>query len=154
MRIATLDDDAGRSIADLFAREVPEIAAGVVSIERVARIPGVRAKLAVGSRDPGTDAVNSCVGREAEHVRRVQEVLAGERIDILPWSATDERMIRLALAPMRVAHIELHAAHHRATVVLVSARETPMPGDVGVTVALASRLTGWEIAVAPNPDAA
>jgi transcription termination/antitermination protein NusA len=155
MRHTTLPDDPDGRIAALFAREVPEIASGVVSIRALARLPGVRTKIAVESGDPAVDALGACMGPEGSRIFRIVDALDGEKIDVMPWSPEPERMIRYALAPLRVTSITLEPPTRRALITAVNLyrfvqRHGPEHPE------LASRLSGWDIAILgepPNPPA-
>ena len=144
-------DDALRHVAALFADVVPEIAAGTVSIRALARVPGIRTKIAVSSTDPRVDPVSACVGPQGQRIRRVLDALGGEMIDVVPWSSAPERMIRFALAPVSVTSIQLDAASHRARV-LVSPEQLGSLSDERRD--LASRLCGWALQVDAAPPAA
>ena len=89
----------------LFKLEVPEIQQGIVEVRGIAREVGSRTKVAVISRDDAIDPVGACVGLKGSRVQAVVNELAGERIDIVPWSPDPERFARLALAPARVAKV-------------------------------------------------
>ena len=143
--------DVERRVADLFAHVVPEIAAGTVTIQAVARKPGVRTKIAVASADPVIDAVEACVGPGAQRVRAVVSALDGERIDIVPWAVAPERRIRYALAPLPVLRIELETALLRAR---VWAREEDVAKFGQEHRELASRLSGWDLQLEVSPPAA
>ena len=147
MDLTALPDDADGRVSALFAREVPEIASGVVTVRAVARVPGVRTKVAVESQDSGIDPVEACVGPEQRRIYRIKDALDGERIDVLPWSPSAERLIRNALAPMRVATVAFDPALGRAVATLDA---TPHPFIRSYTAEhreLASRLSGWDITI-------
>src|SRR4051812_26621013 len=111
------DDDCGL-VAELFAQEVPEIAAGSVEIRAIARKPGYRSKLALQSRDPRVDCVGACVGVRGYHIKNIVDVLGGERIDLFRWDDSPQRLIANALQPAAIERIILHPAQHRAVVVV------------------------------------
>lgn len=137
--------DPERVALDAFAREVPEIASGAVLIRAVARIVGVRTKVAVDSDNPEQDAVGTCVGLHGTHMARISAELGGEGIAVTTWSPYPDMMIRRALSPLRVDRIVLDQ-HSRRAVVTVSRNQFPTdPGRRPETVELASRLSGWDI---------
>lgn len=147
--------DEGESlVAALFSQEAPEVASGVVEIRAVARAPGVRTKVAVSSRDPLVDPVGVCVGQQGARIKRVAAALNGEPIDLFPWADTPERRIRFALAPARVLRLELHAVERRAIAVVSQNDYAFVLENGGVMRDLASRLTGWQIELRPESDAA
>jgi len=129
----------------LFAQEVPEIQEGIVEIKAVAREPGTRSKIAVVSHDDRVDAVGSCVGMKGSRVQAVTRELAGERIDIVPWSAEPSLLISRALRPAEVNTIILHDDLREATVVVNDDQLSKAIGKEGKNVRLAAKLTEWKI---------
>jgi N utilization substance protein A len=111
-------DDAINSVARLFAREVPEIAAGTVEIKAIARKPGYRSKLALHSQDPRVDCVAACVGIRGFRIKNVVDALGGERIDLIRWQDSPEQLIANSLQPAVIDRVILHPAEHRAVVVV------------------------------------
>jgi transcription antitermination factor NusA-like protein len=134
-------------IHGLFAEEVPQVASGLVEIKAAARMPGVRTKVAVASRDRKIDPVGTCVGWKNKHINRIVARLNGERVDLLPWSATPERFVRLALAPAWVALVTLDVNGHRAIAYVRPDQFEYAVGKDGANRELASRLTGWIVEV-------
>ncbi|MGI9491253.1 MAG: transcription termination factor NusA, partial [Geminicoccaceae bacterium] len=94
-------------MAKLFAQEVPEIYDNIIEIKSVARDPGSRAKIAVISKDSGIDPVGACVGMRGSRVQAVVNELAGEKIDIIPWSEDPATFVVNALAPAEVSKVVL-----------------------------------------------
>ncbi len=133
----------------LFAQEVPEIQEGIVEIKAVAREPGTRSKIAVVSHDDRVDAVGSCVGMKGSRVQAVTRELAGERIDIVPWSAEMSLLISRALSPAEVNTIILHDDIREATVVVNDDQLSKAIGKEGKNVRLAAKLTEWKIDLVP-----
>ncbi len=129
----------------LFEQEVPEIQEGIVEIKAVAREPGSRSKIAVVSHDDRVDAVGSCVGMKGSRVQAVSRALAGERIDIVPWSADPQLLISRALSPAEVNQILLDEEQRIATVVVAEDQLSKAIGKEGKNVRLAAKLTGWKI---------
>jgi N utilization substance protein A len=142
--------DESERVARLFAQEVPEITAGDVQIKAIARKAGVRCKLASQSSAPGIDALGVCVGVRGSRMRRIVEQLEGERVDVILWDDSPERLIANALQPVKVEKVILHPAQHRATVVVKEDQVSLALGRRGVNRDLASRLCGWEIDVVPE----
>jgi transcription termination/antitermination protein NusA len=134
-------------IARLFAEEIPEIAAGIVEIKAIARKPGSRTKLALQSHDPRMDCVGACVGVRGARIRKIVDVLGGERIDLFRWHESPERLIATALLPAVIAEVILHPAQHRAVVVVKADQVALVTGRRGENRELASRLCGWQIEV-------
>jgi N utilization substance protein A len=129
----------------LFHQEVPEIQEGIVEIKAVAREPGTRSKIAVTSNDDRVDPVGSCVGMKGSRVQAVTRELAGERVDIVPWSAEASLLISRALSPAIVSNIILHRDRNEATVVVGEDQLSKAIGKEGKNVRLAAKLTEWKI---------
>ncbi len=132
-------------LKSLFAQEVPEIQEGIVEIKAVAREPGTRSKIAVVSNDDRVDPVGSCVGMKGSRVQAVTRELAGERVDIVPWSAEPSLLIGRALSPAIVSNITLHRERGEATVVVNEDQLSKAIGKEGKNVRLAAKLTEWKI---------
>ena len=129
----------------LFKLEVPEIQQGIVEIRATAREPGSRTKIAVSSRDDSIDPVGACVGLKGSRVQAVVNELAGERIDIVPWSPDPERFAKLALAPARVARVFSDPDTKTIQAIVDEDQLSLAIGRNGQNVRLASELTGWKI---------
>jgi N utilization substance protein A len=132
-------------MAKLFTMEVPEIYDGIIEIKSVARDPGSRAKIAVLSRDSSIDPVGACVGMRGSRVQAVVGELAGERIDIIPWSPDAATFIVNALQPAEVTKVVLDEDAERIEVVVPDDQLSLAIGRRGQNVRLASQLTGWDI---------
>jgi N utilization substance protein A len=132
-------------LKSLFEQEVPEIQEGIVEIKAVAREPGTRSKIAVISNDDRVDPVGSCVGMKGSRVQAVTRELAGERVDIVPWSAEASLLIGRALSPAIVSNIILHRERGEATVVVNEDQLSKAIGKEGKNVRLAAKLTEWKI---------
>jgi len=132
-------------MAALFAQEVPEVYEGVIEIPAVARDPGSRAKIAVLTNDSSIDPVGACVGMRGSRVQAVVNELAGEKIDIIPWSPDAATFIVNALQPAEVAKVVLDEDDNRVEVVVPEDQLSLAIGRRGQNVRLASQLTGWSI---------
>jgi len=132
-------------MAALFAQEVPEVYEGIIEIPSVARDPGSRAKIAVLSNDSSIDPVGACVGMRGSRVQAVVSELAGEKIDIIPWSPDPATFIVNALQPAEVAKVVLDEEDRRIEVVVPDDQLSLAIGRRGQNVRLASQLTGWSI---------
>jgi len=132
-------------MAALFAQEVPEVYEGVIEIPAVARDPGSRAKIAVLTNDSSIDPVGACVGMRGSRVQAVVNELAGEKIDIIPWSPDAATFIVNALQPAEVAKVVLDEEDNRVEVVVPEEQLSLAIGRRGQNVRLASQLTGWSI---------
>ena len=118
---------------------------GVIEIRAVARDPGIRAKIAVISKDSSIDPVGACVGMRGVRVQAVVQELQGERIDIIPWNGEAATFIVNALAPAEVTKVVLDEDTHRVEVVVPDEQLSLGIGRRGQNVRLASQLTGWQI---------
>ena len=129
----------------LFELEVPEMEDGLLEIKSAARDPGVRAKIAVKSNDPRVDPIGTCVGMRGSRVTAVTNELAGERVDIVLWSADPAQFVIGALAPADVSSIVVDEEKHSMDVVVDEDNLAIAIGRSGQNVRLASELTGWAI---------
>ena len=132
-------------IMKLFELEVPEIEDGLIEIKSAARDPGVRAKIAVKSNDPRVDPKGTCIGMRGSRVTAVTNELAGERVDIVLWSADPAQFVIGALEPAEVASIMVDEEKHAMDVVVDEDNLAIAIGRSGQNVRLASELTGWTI---------
>ncbi|MFW5832754.1 MAG: transcription termination factor NusA, partial [Pseudomonadota bacterium] len=132
-------------MAKLFEQEVPEIYDGIIEIKAVARDPGSRAKIAVLSKDSSIDPVGACVGMRGSRVQAVVQELAGEKVDIIPWSSDEATFVVNALAPAEVTKVVLDPDSRRIEVVVPDDQQHIAIGRRGQNVRLASQLTGWDI---------
>ncbi len=140
------NDDTGL-IARLFAQAVPEIAAGIIEIKAIVRKSGYRSKLALHSQDPQVDSIGACVGFRAGRIKKIVEALGGERIDLIRWHDSPERLIAYALQPAAIEGVILHPAQHRAVVTVKADQASLVRGRRGENRELASRLCGWQIEI-------
>lgn len=131
----------------LFRLEVPEIGEGLISIMAAARDPGSRAKLAVKSNDPRLDPVGSCVGMRGARVQSVTNELAGERVDIILWNASEAQYVINAMSPAEIQSIIVDEDKHSMDLAVSSENLSQAIGRGGQNVRLASQLTGWELNV-------
>ena len=140
-----LSRTAPEFIIKLFELEVPEMEDGLLEIKSAARDPGVRAKIAVKSNDPRVDPIGTCVGMRGSRVTAVTNELAGERVDIVLWSADPAQFVIGALAPAEVSSIVVDEEKHSMDVVVDEDNLAIAIGRSGQNVRLASELTGWAI---------
>ena len=132
-------------LAKLFELEVPEIEEGLLELVSAARDPGSRAKIAVRSNDARLDPIGTCVGMRGSRVQAVTNELAGERVDIILWSADPATYVINALAPADVNSIVVDEEKHSMDVVVEEENLAQAIGRSGQNVRLASELTGWEL---------
>jgi len=140
-----LSRTAPQFIMKLFELEVPEIEEGLLEIKSAARDPGIRAKIAVHSNDKRIDPIGTCVGMRGSRVQAVTQELAGERVDIVLWSADPAQFVIGALAPAEVTSIVVDEEKHAMDVVVDEENLAIAIGRSGQNVRLASELTGWQI---------
>lgn len=140
-----LSRTAPEFIIKLFELEVPEIEDGLLEIKSAARDPGVRAKIAVKSNDPRIDPIGTCVGMRGSRVTAVTNELAGERVDIIHWSAEPAQFVIGALAPAEVSSIVVDEEKHAMDVVVNDDNLAIAIGRGGQNVRLAQELTGWTV---------
>ncbi len=140
-----LSRTAPEFIMKLFELEVPEIEEGLLEIKAAARDPGLRAKIAVVSHDPRIDPIGTCIGMRGSRVTSVTNELAGERVDIIHWSADPAQYVINALAPAEVSSIVVDEDKHSMDVVVDEEQLAMAIGRGGQNVRLASELTGWEL---------
>lgn len=132
-------------LVKLFQMEVPEIYEGIVSIKAAAREPGIRAKIAVASKDSDVDPVGACVGMKGSRVQSVVSNLRGEKIDIVPWDQDPIRFVCNAIAPAEVSRIRMNETSKAMELIVQDDQLSLAIGKKGQNVRLASRLTGWRL---------
>ncbi len=129
----------------LFELEVPEIHNGTVEIKAIAREAGSRSKVAVSSRQEGLDPVGATVGQRGARVQAVVAELAGEKIDVIPWSDDAGVFVANALSPAQVLSVDIDEEHRIASVTVPERMLSLAIGREGQNARLAARLTGWRI---------
>ncbi len=132
-------------LEELLRLEVPEISDGEVSIIKCARIPGVRAKVAVQSNTPRVDAVGASVGVKGVRINAVSKKLCGENIDCIEYSAVQEVFIANALSPAKIKSVKIDG--EKAVVSIHSEQKPKVIGKDGVNIRLASMLLGLELEI-------
>ncbi len=132
-------------VEKLFALEVPELANGVVKVEKIAREPGERTKIAVSSSQENVDPVGSCVGQKGVRVQAVIAELGNEKIDIIHHSEDTEKFIANSLSPAKVIEVKLDREKKQAKVEVFEDQLSLAIGKGGQNVRLAAKLTGWKI---------
>ncbi len=131
----------------LLEAEVPEIADGLITIRRVARMPGDRAKVAVESYDDRIDPVGACVGVKGSRVHGIVRELCNENIDVITFSNNVQLFIQRALSPAKVSSITIDEENHKAEVYLQPEEVSLAIGRGGMNIKLASMLTEYTIDV-------
>ncbi|MGM9697481.1 MAG: transcription termination factor NusA [Prevotella sp.] len=131
----------------LLEAEVPEVSDGLITIRRVARMPGDRAKVAVESYDERIDPVGACVGVKGSRVAGIVRELCNENIDVINYSSNIQLFIQRALAPANVTSIKVDQENHKAEVYLQPDQVSLAIGRSGMNIKLASMLTEYTIDV-------
>lgn len=131
----------------LFELEVPEIFDGLITIKKIVRIPGERAKVAVESYDERIDPVGACVGMKGSRIHGIVRELRNENIDVINFTANKQLYITRALNPAKISSININEENGRADVYLNPEEVSLAIGKGGLNIKLASQLTGYEIDV-------
>ena len=131
----------------LFEQEVPEINDGLITIKRIARIPGERAKIAVESYDDRIDPVGACVGVKGSRIHGIVRELRNENIDVINYTTNLELFIKRALSPARISELNIIEEEKRAEVYLRQDQVSLAIGKNCLNIKLASMLTGYTIDV-------
>lgn len=139
-------------LVELFKTEVPEVAEGIVSIRGAARVPGIRAKIAVSSIDSDVDPVGACVGMKGNRVQNIVQELRGEKIDIVQWSPDIARFVCNALSPAEIARVIIDEENQSMEVIVNDEYLSIAIGKGGQNVSLACEITGWHLEVTSEED--
>jgi len=131
----------------LFELEVPEIFDGLITIKKIVRVPGERAKVAVESYDERIDPVGACVGMKGSRIHGIVRELRNENIDVINFSNNLQLFIQRALNPAKITSIKIHEDSKKADVYLKPDEVSLAIGKGGLNIRLASQLTGYEIDV-------
>ncbi len=131
----------------LFEMEVPEIFDGLITIKKVERIPGERAKVAVESYNDRIDPVGACVGMKGSRIRGIVRELRNENIDVINYTTNPNLFISRALTPAKVTSIKIDEENKSAEVFLPADQVSLAIGRNGVNIKLAGLLTGYELDV-------
>lgn len=131
----------------LLEAEVPEIADGLITIRRIARMPGERAKIAVESYDDRIDPVGACVGVKGSRVHGIVRELCNENIDVVNYTANIKLFIQRALSPAKISSINVDEENKKAEVYLRPEEVSLAIGRGGLNIKLASMLTEYTIDV-------
>lgn len=131
----------------LFEQEIPEVFDGLITVKKVVRIPGEKAKVAVDSYDDRIDPVGACVGMKGSRIHGIVRELGNENIDVINYTNNDQLFITRALSPAKIVSIKLDEEKKRAEVMLKPEEVSKAIGRGGLNIRLASQLTGYEIDV-------
>ncbi len=131
----------------LFEQEVPEIFDGLITIKKIVRIPGERAKVAVESYDERIDPVGACVGMKGSRIYSIVKELRNENIDVVNWTSNTQLLIQRALNPAKISSITIDEVKKTASVYLKPSEVSLAIGKGGLNIRLANMLTGYDIDV-------
>ena len=131
----------------LLEQEVPEIADGLITIKKIVRIPGERAKIAVESYDDRIDPVGACVGVKGSRIHGIVRELRNENIDVINYTTNIELFIKRALSPAKISELNLDTEARKAEVYLKQDQVSLAIGKSGLNIKLASMLTEYTIDV-------
>ena len=131
----------------LFEQEVPEIFDGLITIKRIARIPGERAKVAVESYDERIDPVGACVGMKGSRIYTIVKELRNENIDVVNYTANTSLLIQRSLNPAKISSINVDEERKTASVYLKPEEVSLAIGKGGLNIRLSKMLTGYDIDV-------
>ena len=143
---------ANEFLRELFEQEVPEIFDGLITIKRIARLPGERAKVAVESYDDRVDPVGACVGMKGSRIHGIVRELRNESIDVINYTDNDMLLITRSLAPAKVSSISIDEEKKKALVYLKPDQVSLAIGKSGHNIKLACKLTGFDIDVFRETD--
>ncbi len=131
----------------LFEQEVPEIIDGLISIKKIVREPGERAKVAVESYDDRIDPVGACVGMKGSRIHGIVRELRNENIDVINYTGNSSLLVQRSLSPAKVTSIKIDEAKKRVSVYLKPDQVSLAIGKGGHNIKLAGKLAGYEIDV-------
>lgn len=131
----------------LFELEVPEIYDGLITIKKIVRVPGERAKIAVESYDDRIDPVGACVGMKGSRIHGIVRELKNENIDVINYTTNNQLYISRSLSPAKISSIKILEDEKRAEVFLKPNEVSLAIGKGGLNIKLAGQLTGYEIDV-------
>ena len=137
----------------LLEAEVPEIYDGLITVKKIVREPGQRAKIAVESYDDRIDPVGACVGMKGSRIHGIVRELRNENIDVINWTTNPKLFIQRALSPAKITEIRISDDNTMANVYMENDQISLAIGKGGYNIKLAGRLTGYEIDVYRNSEA-
>jgi N utilization substance protein A len=145
--VIILSRTAPEFLERLFELEVPEVFDGLITIKRIVREPGERAKVAVESYDDRVDPVGACVGMKGSRIHGIVRELKNENIDVINYTSNPTLFIQRALSPAKISSIEINEEAGRAKVFLKPDQVSLAIGKGGHNIKLGGRLTGYELDV-------
>jgi N utilization substance protein A len=131
----------------LFETEIPEVFDGLITVKKVVRVPGEKAKVAVESYDDRIDPVGACVGVKGSRIHGIVRELKNENIDVINYTTNNQLLITRALAPAKITNLVIHEDAKRVDVFLKPDQVSLAIGRGGNNIKLAGLLTGYQIDV-------
>ncbi len=150
--VITLSRTSEVFLQRLFEAEVPEVYDGLITIKKIVREPGQRAKIAVESYDDRIDPVGACVGMKGSRIHGIVRELRNENIDVINWTTNPTLFITRALSPAKISSITLDNENMLANVYMDSDQVSLAIGKGGYNIKLAGKLTGYNIDVYRNSE--
>ena len=151
--VVTLSRTSEIFLQRLLEAEVPEIYDGLITIKKIVREPGQRAKIAVESYDDRIDPVGACVGMKGTRIHGIVRELRNENIDVINWTTNPVLLISRALSPAKITNIVISSDNTMANVYMENDQISLAIGKGGYNIKLAGKLTGYEIDVYRNSEA-
>jgi transcription termination/antitermination protein NusA len=145
--VIILSRTAPEFLERLFELEVPEVFDGLITIKKIVREPGERAKVAVESYDDRVDPVGACVGMKGSRIHGIVRELKNENIDVINYTANPQLLIARALSPAKITSIEISEEEGRAKVFMKADQVSLAIGRGGHNIKLAGKLCGYELDV-------
>jgi len=145
--VVILSRTAPEFLQRLFEMEVPEVFDGLITIKKIVRVPGERAKVAVESYDDRIDPVGACVGMKGSRIHSIVRELKNENIDVINYTSNMQLLIQRALSPAKITNIKINDELKKADVFLKADQVSLAIGKGGHNIKLAGKLTGFELDV-------
>ena len=150
--VITLSRTSEIFLQRLFEAEVPEVYDGLITIKKIVREPGQRAKIAVESYDDRIDPVGACVGMKGSRIHGIVRELRNENIDVINWTTNPDLFIKRALSPAKITNIVFDNENMLANVYMANDQVSLAIGKGGYNIKLAGKLTGYNIDVYRNNE--
>lgn len=145
--VIILSRTAPEFLERLFELEVPEVFDGLITIKKIVREPGERAKVAVESYDDRVDPVGACVGMKGSRIHGIVRELRNENIDVINYTSNNQLLIQRALSPAKISSLEINEEEKRVKVYLKPDQVSLAIGKGGNNIKLAGKLCGYDIDV-------
>jgi len=150
--VIRLSRTSPKFLEKLFEHEIPEIAEGLITIKKIVRHPGEKAKVAVDSYDDRIDPVGACVGIKGSRIHGIVRELRNENIDVINYTTNTQLYISRSLSPAKITSMEIDSVNKKVTVYLHPGEVSRAIGRGGHNIRLAAELTGYEIDVFRDID--